>query len=79
MARAGVIEPSCSSWASNVVVVAKHDKTPRISLDYRALNSVTYKDFILFQILRIVWMLSKDRPTLGPNFAVAYLPGTVSK
>ena len=44
MARAGVIEPSCSPWASNVVVVAKHDKTPRITLDYRALNSVTYKD-----------------------------------
>ena len=40
----GVIEPSCSPWASNVVVVAKHDNTPRITLDYRALNSVTYKD-----------------------------------
>jgi len=40
----GVIEPACSPWASNVVVVTKHDRTPRITLDYRGLNSVTYKD-----------------------------------
>src|SRR5882757_3173772 len=44
MEDSGVVEPSCSPWASNVVVVAKHDNTPRITLDYRALNSVTYKD-----------------------------------
>src|SRR6266496_180773 len=44
MAVSGVIEPSCSPWASNVVVVTKHDKTPRITLDYRKLNGVTYKD-----------------------------------
>ena len=44
MAASGVIEPSCSPWASNVVVVTKHDKTPRITLDYRKLNEVTYKD-----------------------------------
>jgi len=44
MEKSEVIEPSCSPWASNVVVVTKHDKTPRITLDYRALNSVTYKD-----------------------------------
>src|SRR3989442_575882 len=40
----GVVEPACSPWASNVVVVTKHDKTPRITLDYRGLNSVTYRD-----------------------------------
>ena len=40
----GVIEPSCSPWTSNVVVVTKHDNTPTITLDYRALNSITYKD-----------------------------------
>jgi len=44
MEASGVNEPSCSPWASNVVVVTKHDKTPRITLDYRALNDVTYKD-----------------------------------
>src|SRR5712675_2781705 len=44
MESSGVIEPSCSPWASNVVVVTKHDKTPRITLDYRQLNNVTYKD-----------------------------------
>src|SRR6266496_2508581 len=44
MLESGVIEPACSPWASNVVVVAKHDKTPRITLDYRNLNNVTYKD-----------------------------------
>src|SRR5260370_26896151 len=44
MVAGGVIEPSWSPWATNVVVVTKHDKTPRITLDYRALNNVTYKD-----------------------------------
>jgi len=44
MANSGVVEPSCSPWASNVVVVTKSDKTPRITLDYRMLNNVTKKD-----------------------------------
>jgi len=44
MAASGVIEPSYSPWASNIVVVTKHDKTPRITLDYRKLNNLTYKD-----------------------------------
>src|SRR5467141_429855 len=44
MVAGGVVEPSCSPWASNVVVVTKQDKTPRITLDYRDLNGVTYKD-----------------------------------
>ena len=39
-----MIKPSCSPLASNVVVVKKHDSTPRITLDYRQLNNVTYKD-----------------------------------
>ena len=44
MLEGEVIEPSCSPWASNIVVVTKHDKTPRITLDYRQLNNVTKKD-----------------------------------
>ena len=40
----GVIEPSCSPWANNVVVVIKHNNTPRIIFDYRALNTIIYKD-----------------------------------
>ena len=45
MEEAGVIETASSPWASNIVVVAKHDNTPRITLDYRQLNNLTYKDF----------------------------------
>jgi len=46
MLQAGIIEPSSSAWASNVVLVQKADPTaaPRITIDYRALNLVTYKD-----------------------------------
>ena len=46
MLRAGIIEPSSSAWASNVVLVQKADPTaaPRITIDYRSLNLVTYKD-----------------------------------
>jgi len=44
MERQHIIEKSASPWACNVVVVNKHDGTPRITLDYRALNNVTYKD-----------------------------------
>src|SRR3989442_12581296 len=44
MLAAGVIEEASSPWASNVVVVTKHDKTARITLDYRHLNNLTYKD-----------------------------------
>jgi len=44
MEKQGIIEKSASPWASNVVVVTKSDGTPRITLDYRMLNSVTYKN-----------------------------------
>jgi len=44
MEKQGTIKKSVLPWASNVVVVTKHDGTPRITLDYRMLNNVTYKD-----------------------------------
>jgi len=44
MEMQGIIEKSASPWASNVVVVTKGDGTPRLTLDYRMLNNVTYKD-----------------------------------
>ena len=39
-----IIEPAASPWASNVVLVRKKDGTHRFCVDYRAVNSVTYKD-----------------------------------
>ena len=49
MERAGIVEPCCSEWAANLVVVPKRDSegrpvTPRITIDFRKLNAITYKD-----------------------------------
>ena len=44
MLRNDIIEPAASPWSSNVVLIKKKDNTLRFCIDYRALNSCTYRD-----------------------------------
>ena len=44
MLAQGVIEPACSPYASNIVLVKKKDNSYRCCVDYRQLNSATRKD-----------------------------------
>jgi hypothetical protein len=40
----GFIHPSSSLWGAPVIFVSKKDGTPRLYVDYRALNEVTVKN-----------------------------------
>ena len=44
LTRHDLVEPAASPWASNVLLVRKKDGSFRLCVDYRTLNSVTYKD-----------------------------------
>ena len=44
MRKQGIIEPTRSPWASNIVLAKKKDGTLRCCVDYRQLNAITRKD-----------------------------------
>uniref|UniRef100_A0A0G4ID75 Reverse transcriptase domain-containing protein n=1 Tax=Chromera velia CCMP2878 TaxID=1169474 RepID=A0A0G4ID75_9ALVE len=58
MEEAGLIEPSSSTWATPVVLVAKPDGTIRFCLNFRKLNAATQKDrFLMPRIDEVVHLV----------------------
>jgi len=46
MEEHGIIEPTASPWASNVVLVRKNDGSLRFCIDYCQLNRITTQDSV---------------------------------
>ena len=49
MRRDGIVEEAVSDWSANLVVVTRTDDlgkptTPRVTIDFRGLNAITYRD-----------------------------------
>lgn len=51
MLKSGTIQPSCSPYASPVVLVKKKDGSWRLCVDYRGLNELTIKDRFLIPLI----------------------------
>ena len=49
MMKAGIVERAASPWSANLVIISRKDDsgrpiTPRVTIDFRKLNAITYKD-----------------------------------
>ena len=61
-----LIEPSCSSWSSPVVLVPKKDNDYRMCVDYRRLNQNTIKDaYALPRVDDILYSIGKNAKILS--------------
>ena len=62
MQKNGIIQPSNSPWASPIVLVRKKDRTLKLCVDYRNLNSVTKPDkFLIPRIDDILDQLGESK------------------
>ena len=73
MKQQGIVKPSCSSWASPVVLVPKKDGSTRFCVDYRHLNAVTKKDvYPLPRIVDILDTLGRAKYFTTLDFSAGY-------
>ena len=52
MLEAGIVEPAASPWSSNIVLVARPGgANPRMTVDFRGLNQIIYRDKVPLAII----------------------------